>query len=299
VGYTAEYLIADVKRLANIPNSQPNWDDSAILDFLTEELQGVVAPMVIASREDYFTQSADYAIPSTSSDYILVPSRAAGGVIREIQIVDSSGNTVENLTRLMPESFASRKWWNQINTTDSRQGSFWVLGNKIYMSTSNASGNLCRIYYYTRPSKLVLSTAAGQISAISGNDVTVTSMPADLASLTALDCVQGVPQFEVLATSSACSIVSNVATFTAAPSGLAVGDFICAPYESPVINLPLELHKLVVQGAVVKILEAMRDASGVQVALGRYKQLLDTAKNLIQPRVPGEPKIIDTSRGLL
>jgi hypothetical protein len=65
---------------------------------------------------------------------------------------------------------------------------------------------------------------------------------------------------------------------------------VCLAGQSPVPQIPPELHPLLAQRVVCKALESLGDAAGFQAAQLKMAEIQQAALPLITPRVDGEPK---------
>ncbi len=75
-----------------------------------------------------------------------------------------------------------------------------------------------------------------------------------------------------------------------------MGDYICKMDKSPLIQLPVELHSLLVQRVVCAVMETFNYAQRLAAAEATYARMEEAALKLITPRVDGSPKKM---RGLL
>jgi hypothetical protein len=73
-----------------------------MLDLATDELQTVTVPIINNLREEYFVTTVDNSISSSENQTFDIPSRAAGGLLRDIKLVNSSGDEYD-IPRIDPE----------------------------------------------------------------------------------------------------------------------------------------------------------------------------------------------------
>ena len=69
-----------------------------------------------------------------------------------------------------------------------------------------------------------------------------------------------------------------------------MGDYICKPDLSPLIQLPVELHSLLVQRTVCAIMETFNYSERLASAEATYERMERAALKLITPRVDGAPR---------
>lgn len=245
---TSEELIAALKIKGSFPTSDDLFSEQDFLVLFNMQIKLEILPMLLKLNEEYFLQSKDYSI-SQGSLY-RIPKRAIGTNIRDIKKIDSNGNSVD-INRLYEEDRSSGK------------SGFYVIRNSIELSSDFTSDTL-RIKYFAAPGKLVLSTAAAQITSIDTvlNQVVCSSVPTTMTVGTQIDFVQHENPYDLLDYDVLIDSVSGTTIgFTSLPSGLAIGDYICLASESPVPQLPEEVHPLLVQSALVSTLSSKKDKS--------------------------------------
>ena len=118
-------------------------------------------------------------------------------------------------------------------------------------------------------------------------------MPTDFTTAKTYDIVQGTPHFEIMAYDQVpTAIVSNVITFSSLPTDLAVGDYIAEADQTPIVNLPLEIHDMLAYGVALKLASSNGSPQSVQQIAGVYQQMQSAAIRLLSPRVDGEARVL-------
>ena len=82
------------------------------------------------------------------------------------------------------------------------------------------------------------------------------------------------------------------------PDDLAVGDWVAETGFSPIPQIPFEAHKLLEQRVVIKILEGLKDQTGMKMAEDGYEAMVEKFTQLVTPRVDGAPQKLVSRRGL-
>lgn len=264
-------LISALKIHGSFPNSDDLFSDSDFLSLFNHQMKAELTPMMMKLNEEYFLQSKDFTISQGAS--YRIPSRAIGSIIRDLKVVDGSGNQ-QSLTRLYEEDRPLGK------------SGYYMLRNSVELSNDFTSNTL-RMKYFARPSTLVLTTACAQVSTINTGTFTVvvSAAPATFSNGTVIDFVQNTNPYDLLGMDYSISSISGTTIiFTSLPDGLAVGDWICLATESPVPMFPDEMHPVLVQSALCKTLSSKKDKA--------YRDELDTlirvkedAINMLDPRV--------------
>jgi len=80
---------------------------------------------------------------------------------------------------------------------------------------------------------------------------------------------------------------------------LIVGDYVCEAEQSPVPNIPTEMHPVLAQLAAVHVLEAMGDTEGLNNAQRRLDKMNSSVMSLVDDRVELAPKKIKPRNGTI
>ena len=279
MAYDTNALVASVKRRGSVPTTQGLVAQQDFLTIGDEEMQSYVVPLVIDAQSEYMVTEVDQLIAGQTS--FRIPTRAVGGKLREVQLVDTLGKFA-NVPQITVD---------QLNAVTF---GFYLKGNTLNLWNNlqplNSAWITLRMSYYTRPNSLVYPTAAGTIQSIAGNSVTLTGAPpATFTSSATYDLVRASPGFECLATDSSATVAGSTITFSSAPSSdLRAGDYVCLAGQSPVPQIPLELHSLLAQAVAVKVFQVVCDFDGMQAAQQVLAKMEEQARDLIANRVDGE-----------
>lgn len=298
MAYTTTTLLADVRRAAMLPDtSNTGTADADLLAAGDKEMQGRLVPLVMKAREEYFVRSLDYTITANQAAY-RVPPRAIGGKLRDAFVVQSS--SLQALARLEPERLP------EFSTVASVPWAFYMEGNSLVLVPTPAStANTLRVKYFVRPNRLIATTAARQITSVTAATPSAlytriglaSSVPGGWTSSLTYDVVKATPGFE----HAAIDLIptgglsgSNFDTLTSAlPSGFGssnVGDWVCLAEESPIPQLPAELHQLLGQRIACRVLQALGDLEALKSAERDAERMEGEALSLIQPRTDGTPR---------
>lgn len=294
--YTTTELLASIKRRGQIPTSQNTFSTADMLAIADEEIRVEVLPLVMTLRESYYETYSDITIVSGQTAYD-IPERAVGFKVKDI-VVRSTNGDERSLSRIDSEVRGE-------DSSGSDISSFYFEGNKIVLTQTPASsnGDSLRVRYFIRPSSLILPSAAASITAIdtATNTVTVSSLPSTISTATPVDLVKKKPNFQVhTADATISSILSLDVTFSASlPDDLVVGDYLCLAGESPVIQVPVELQPLLAQKVAVTILRGLGHREELKDAKDELESMRGLARDLLNPRIDGEPKKIIPRNGIL
>lgn len=287
MAYTTTELIAKIKLWGAIPPSQPAFTTTQLLDLATDELWSVTVPFINDLREEYFVTYSDSTISTAERQTFDIPSRAAGGLLRDVKLVNDS-NDEEDIPRIDLE-YQQRHFWG-----------FYIQGNKLHLIKSeDYSTYSLRMYYYVRPSQLVATSRCAQVSSVGTTTFDVTSVPSNITDGDTVDIVQANPPFETLSLGVTASISGTTITPSTMPTGLAVGDRMCLKEESCIPQIPLESHTLLVRGTVVRVQEILQDNKGIDTNKKKYEEEKAAIANVLTPRVVGEREKIKNYESFL
>lgn len=295
---TTEFLDA-VKRGVTVPANQVRFDDTDFLKFADEETEATILPMLTSIRQEYLVKQKNVTVTANQAAY-KIPYRAVGRTLRDIKLSDTSGQVIRRLALIDP----SESHIFSVNSFGEPFG-YMPQGDKIVLLPTPTTANyVIQFFYELAPSELIPTSEAGQITAINTTtgDVTISAAVTGFTSGATMDLVDGKAGCTVKAEDIVNTSVSGTTvTFTAAdlPSDLAVGDYVALSNQTPVVQLPDELHQSLVQAVICRLLEALGDFEGLQAARGSLKDKLDSAIKLLTPRIESQmPKVINRN-GLL
>ena len=290
MAWTTDEVLVDLRRRANVPDASGDLADTDLLRILDDSIALRLGPVVRRCHVEHWVREIDTALVAGQAEY-RVPSRAMGGAIKDVLLVDAAGVESGNLEQVSPE----QAWrWGQSGGRGT--GGFVVLGAKVRLlqPPSTTSGSL-RIRYYCRRSRLVLVAACGLVSTfnLSAPTVTITATPAGWGDGQALDFVAAAPQFDLMGIdATAVDITTNVVTFAAGviPDDIAIGDYLTRAGETCVIPLPVELHTALLSDAASRLLEDLGYAAEAKMADERARADLADALAILAPRVDDKPQ---------
>lgn len=278
----ATALIASVKRRARVPTAAATYSTADFLAVANEQMVEYVVPLILGVREDYWTKPYDVALVDGTLSY-RIPYRALMGKLREVSVLDAQGN-VNNLPRI------------QVNDLALSTFGFWLQGDEVYLA-SDASrtvtdlGTTLRMLYHLRPNTLVETTATTTVASFDtgARTITLAAAPTGYSSATAFDIIRAKTPYDSLAHDAMGSLSTLTITFSSAlPADLAVGDYVCLPEQTPVPQMPVELHGLLAQKCAVVILESMQMLDKHAAAAKELARLESDARTVLTPRVDGE-----------
>lgn len=292
--YTADDLIKSIKRGVTVPNYQALLTDADMLELADEETMSLVVPVLMSLRSEYLVVVESVPVVP-SSEFYDIPYRAIGRGLRDL-LYEIDG-LKRNLAYIAPEDVH----YYSNNSTASDPRGFCFVGDKIRLipGSINSEANV-EISYHIRPGKLIQTKYAGKVTAFNKTNKTITlnALPANVT--TSCDIVRAKQGANYLDWDVAVTAINGTTlTVDAVPSDIAVGDWVCEPEKSPVIQIPEECMQTLAQAVQCRILEAVGDTEGFNVAKIRLEEKIRQMKDLLVPRVEGEPQKVVNRGGLL
>jgi hypothetical protein len=282
--FTSTGLIAQIKRRALIPTSQNLFTDSDLIAMLNEELQNRIIPYILAVREDYFLTYDEYTQNGSTTE-INIPTNAIGNKINQVNLYTS--NTSDSFFQSIPRITVS-----QVN---DYYGGYYIQGSKIKIFPQAISSGILRIYYYRRPSEIVLTSRTAIISTVNTNTSIVcsTNLPANITTGSLIDIVSNNQPWDTVTGRTAGTVSSATLNLTDT-SDIETNYYVATRGESPFAQIPQDAIPLLIQAVVVRMMEYMGDTNGLQAALLTYAQMESDNRNLLSPRVDAQPKKISS-----
>jgi hypothetical protein len=292
---TTDELISSIKRRGFIPEDQRTYTTQDFLDLLNEEISMFGVPHLLSTNEEYLVKFEDEDLEQNVFEYS-IPYRAIGNKLREASIIDGNDDSYEMHRISLDDLYDYRKGY-----IDNSGYIFYVQDNKIiFVNEIPVAQGKVRMYFYLQPNTLVELSDVGTITDINRTSgvITVNSLPTDFANLPLMDFVghrspNKIYSYDI--TPSSASSTTNTVTFTTTdiPTDLIVGDYICKHQESPVAQLPLELHPILAQRVVVTCLEGLGDIEGAQLAEAKLNKMESKILSIINNRVEGAQQKIN------
>lgn len=300
VDYTVDSLLASVKRRITLPDAQNLFSPADLIAFMGDELSSTIEPLVHSVQQEYWIERQDITLVQGQTNY-LIPVRGIMNGLRLITLVDNAGNEIE-FPLLRPEYTASAYSWLSPYTTAVLCG-FIMEDDHIVVFPKTVVNNptmSVRFRFERQPNQLCSVLAAGQITQIVGNVVTVNNIPTDWTTSTVFDIIKGSPAFVSRGddlTISALNLGLLTITFTALPSTVAVGDWVSVAGTSPIPQIPFQLFPYLAQSVAVLCLQGLDDQESDK-AEKKQAMMKEDALKMLQPRDIGNVQTVVNRSGL-
>ena len=290
--FTSTQLILDVKREGSVPTNQSLYTDTDFCASFTDCQKTRIVPSVLRTREEYFVAVRDFPF----SDFaelngdrlqITLPDRVIGGRIRMLQLIDQNGNVQSDIPKLNPEKT------NQL--LGSQFFGYIFQGNKIIIPSSLQSDlSQVRLQYFRRPNDIVEVLRAGRVMSIDTltGDLTLDNIPSEWEVGTKVDIIAGLEPFDSVADSEPLLLVGGFVVRVSVATAVLVseGDYVCFEYETVIPQLPVELHPILIQYALSRVLKSLDDTQGAANVMAELPELERNLYEMLESRDDGSEK---------
>lgn len=280
MSWTADQLLADVKRKANLPpGTNAKLSDAQMLRIADEVILTQVDPALTTLQEEYDVTSVDIALAPNIGTYAL-PGRAVSGTIVQVLMLDQA----QRPTPL--ERIGGSELWRFEGPTALAQQpvAYALVGSTIRaLPTPTASGYGLRVRYRRRPSDLVLTTQCARVTGMTSTTLVTTG--GTWGATAFVDVVRATPPVDVLVQGVTASQAGGTFTFGAGVldnAGVAIGDYVCVAGTSCVVPLPERFSRLAVGLVAAQVLDewgATDDATSIRATISTYVDTLLTAQS--------------------
>lgn len=290
--YTTVGLLAEIRRRGRVPTLASDFSDSELLLIADTCMRETFVPLIMRCRADYYLRSADQTLVANQQNYP-VPTRAVLNSVRKVEWIDTSGSEMELFPKAVTEASAY---------SDPGTPLYYGIQDDIIvlMPAPNAALGTLRVHYEYRPAKLV-SSGYFTVDSTTSTTVTLTESVTYTAA-SRYDFIKKDAPFALLGIEAdpTGTGTGTTLTFPAAdvPSRLAAGDFMCLPGETPVAQIPAELHSTL---ALASAIECMWEYSPDEAALQdqRLQRSLQQWEGLLAPRMRGrQPKQVNRNSAI-
>jgi len=302
---TGDKLVESVRNRAMVPDDTSVYTDQNILDIANEEMDVQLLDKLLRLHEEHLTTHVE--IPRNDEGIYDIPYRAVGNKLRGI--VTISNSTQSEMTQVSIGELPDYSYGDSTSGMDK----FYVESNQIKFINPTRSYDSVKIYFYIRPNVLTKLDACGVIEEIIDNGTVVkfkfNSLPRTYSDLLTYDFVGAktpnkIKGWDIDPIAESVSYILGEMSFNRSDiepflNDIKKGDYICKAEESPVPNIPTEMHPLLAQLSAVHILEALGDSEGLANAERRLAKITRSVTELVDDRVELAPKKIKPRHGTL
>lgn len=296
-----DQMIESVRNRTMTPDDTSIFTDDQILDILDEEMNMQVLDKLQKLHGDNLTVTVD--LDRNDDGEYEIPYRALGNKLRDISLLN--GNVLYELAQVSIGELPDYTYGEDAN---SHLDKFYVENNKIKLIQNSRNYSKLRVRYYLRPNVLTKKNKAGTISEIVADKVADTLTlslssvgrnfnESSLYDIVAFRSPNNIKAFDIAPISltiseNVGSIVLRLSDLKGLEKDIRKGDFLTLAEETPVPNIPTEMHPLLAQAAAVQLLEALGDTEAFNTAEKRLDKMTQASQELIDSRVELAPKKI-------
>lgn len=304
---TGNKMIDSVRKRTMCPDDTSIYTDEDILDILDEEMQVQVLDKLVRLRGDNITHVVDIA--KNDSGRYVIPTRALGDKLRDASLL--KGSEEYELSQIdigeLPDYSGYTRDFNE-------NGVFYMQSNEVVLVSPTRSYDFVRMRYHLRPNFLTKVERAGIISSIvqdtDANTLTLslsqvgsTFTENEIYDIVGKNTPNKIKAMDLvpssLTTGDTGIIVFDLDEIGDYLNEIIVGDYVTLAGETPVPNIPTEMHPLLAQAAAVQVLEGLGDTEALQNAVARFDKMVNAVQTLIDARVELAPKKIKPRHGAL
>lgn len=311
---TGDKLVESIRNRAMVPDDSSVYTDDNLLDIANEEIDVQLLDKLLSLHEEHLTISVE--ITRNDEGIYEIPYRAVGNKIRDIALI--SGSTIYEMTQVGIGELSDFSVDNEAYTNGFDK--FYVEHNKLKLIHPSRSYEKVRIYYHIRPNFLTKVEKAAVVSTIdiddNANEVTFcfASTPKAFSSTQLFDFIGAktpnkIKAYDIspkedgdgnlLIDTNGNTVIFNLSDVQSFLDDIVAGDYICVAEQSPVPNLPTEMHPVLAQLVAVHVLEAMGDTEGLANAEKRLNKMFASVMQLVDDRVELAPRKIRPRNGTL
>jgi hypothetical protein len=290
---TGNQLIADVQLTITMPNNQVLITDDRLLGFANDEMMSTVVPMIVSLNQEYFVRLDEEQTVADQAEYD-IPYRAIGRILRDLKLRNQSNNTW-NCTQIYLEDA------ERLEFGGGQAFAYYFKGDMFRLIPIPRDNQFTILkYYLLRPNEIIKTDNAGFVTNISGNIVTVNTMPPVFAAGVRVDFIRGRQgNSTITMDQTITNVVGNQVTITNVPPNLQVGDWVSVAETSPVMQLPDECFSYLSDLTALRCLSSISDYDGAQKISDTLPAKRRAIEQLLAPRNQGEAIKIVNRRGLL
>lgn len=298
-GLTVTQLLASIKSRAMLPEANSTFTDDDLIAFMNEEMLIGLVPSILQMKDDYLTAKFVAPINSPQVKYPL-PERSLGNKLRDLAYSSDGINEYEMTQINSDEKYSGIGMTT--NTGYMRQ--FYMQGDSIvlYPDINSTVQGFLYFYYYMRPNTLVKDANVAIVTNIDRvtGDIRVDKIPGTYSTADTFDFVKrnsphsimskldGTPAIDAVASNIQLSAkVITISDVSFIPKELQVGDYLARAGETPIPNVPTELHMVLAQRVACRVLEAIGDTAGLTNANNKLQEMEGKTGVLLDSRVEG------------
>jgi hypothetical protein len=308
--FTTTELLVQIREMARLPDDEPDATDTILLRKATEILQSVYAPAVRKVREDYYVATSRIALASGRASYP-IPRRAVTASVRRVRLLDSAGRELR-MTQVPYESLLTSQ-------TGLRPDFYSLADDRVMVSPTPIAGSTSyrlELVFEYRPSMLVpvdedeLSVVvASNYNNPTADTHTVYALAdvfqdADLIDIVRKDAPFSSPVIDATINARGVTVSGYALDLTSYSGlqdqnlGLVVGDWVCPAGETPVPQIPAELHPILAKHTAAAWLAPIDTQTSAELKDAADLELKDALAAMSPRKLGKQMKMRPTAGGI-
>lgn len=287
--YTTSTILSNIALTGHVPTGNSTFTPQNLITLADRELATPIVKQILSSRGGYYLTNT--TLPAATNGLYDIPSDCIAGALYNLELI-------QNVTVIQVEPIEISEQFST-NTPNATTYAYYMKGNQIQILPTPTVGDV-RIWYYKRPSQLVLVENSCLISSVDVPNLTVTvsSIPESIFVGSTVDVIGDQPPFNILGTALITNIAGMVITLDALPTTVPLaGNYLCLYQQTCVPQIPVEFRILLEQRVICSIYEIQKNKDGMKMSMDKLKSLEMDTLNLITNRVKSKASIINCTNG--
>ena len=287
--YSMDTLISNITLTGHVPTGNVTFTPENLATLADREMSTPILKQILSSRGGYYMTNV--TLPASQTGLYPIPSDCIAGSLYNVELI-------QNVTVIQVQPIEISEQYST-NTPNATTYGYYMVGNNVQILPTPPVGNT-RLWYYKRPSQLVLNSDCCYINSvdITGTILTVNSIPQNIFNNSYVDIVGDQPPFNVIGTQTIINIAGMVITLDAAPVvPIQVGNYVALNQQTCIPPIPVEFRILLEQRTICSIYEIQKNKDGLAIAQKKLKELEEDTLGLITNRVKSKAAVINVSNG--
>ncbi len=286
--WTTDELVATIRLEGRIPDGVPDYPDAVILGIADRVTSTYLVDVLQSLRNGYLVKTYETPIVAGQQEYT-IPARASGDALEGVYVVDTGG--VEHFLAHLPIS--DRGSFYLSSTQRGTPTAFCIQDSSVVLlPPPDGVMPTLRVRYTQRRAKLVPVSECALVQEIDAPDFELEcgSQPFGADYGGDLDVVRDQPPFLTPVTVGVFAVGTGPAPISFLLDGdtdmslIEVGDYLCLPGETCVVQLPVELHWPLALLSASQIMRQMGYSEASLTAKEEGLNAIQSFKNMAAPR---------------
>ena len=293
MAWTTSDLLTEVRRVGQFPTStSASLADADLLAQADRAMQASLVPMLLRVQEEFFVRRVTQALTAGVGMYP-IPRRSIGSRVRDVRY--SAAGVLSPVPRLRPEQVS-----DFLTQATGRPYGFYLDAANICLLPAPNTADSLLIAIYVRPGRLTTSTTASrQLTNVQVDTPTTGRTKLTWATIYStyasgsIDVISALPPFEHKALDIAAANITTT-TLDVATSDLiatpSIGDWVTLSDTSPVMQVPVEAHPLLVQRTAQYVMRGLGYLEEAAALKSEADQMEQDVISVLTPRSDGSPR---------